>query len=148
MIAGEFYEDASIYETLIDQLDLRNDLILHTNFITDSQVKYYLCASDGVIQPYRNATQSGVTPLAYHFEKPMIVTNVGSLADWVPHKEVGIVCEPTADSIATAINEYFELGESFFIPQLRIEKQKYSWGHITAAIHQLAHALTNPITRN
>ena len=81
LIAGEFYEDSKAYLDQIEKLAINDDLILKTNFIPDNEVKYYFSAADLVIQPYRNATQSGVTPLAYHFEKPMIVTNVGSLPD-------------------------------------------------------------------
>lgn len=68
LIAGEFYENKSIYIDLINELGIKDDLILHTDFIPDNEVKNYLCAVDCVVQPYRNATQSGVTPLAYHFE--------------------------------------------------------------------------------
>jgi glycosyltransferase involved in cell wall biosynthesis len=87
-----------------------------------------------VIQPYRSATQSGVTPLAYHFEKPMIVTNVGGLPSLVPDKKVGLVAEPNAESIAQKIIEYFELGEDYFLPHLREEKKKYSWKNMVNAI--------------
>ena len=113
-------------------------MILRTEFIADSAVKYYLCAADVVVQPYRNATQSGVTPLAYHFEKPMIVTNVGSLPALVPDGKVGLVAEPDPASIAAAIMRYFELGENYFIPHLRSEKEKYSWHQLTEAILKLA----------
>jgi glycosyltransferase involved in cell wall biosynthesis len=107
---------------------------LHTNFISDSEVKYYFCAADCVIQPYRNATQSGVTPLAYHFEKPMIVTNVGGLPSLVPDKKVGLVAEPDPGNIAEKIIQYFTLGEEFFLPHLREEKKKYTWKVMTEAI--------------
>ena len=116
MIAGEFYEDKRQYFDLIDQLKIREQLILKTDFIPDSEVKNYLCAADGVIQPYRNATQSGVTPLAYHFERPMVVTNVGGLASLVPHEKVGLVAEPSPQSIADAILRFYQLGEHYFIP--------------------------------
>lgn len=134
LVAGEFYEDEKQYEQLIDELGIRDLLILRTDFIADSEVKFYLCAADAVVQPYRNATQSGVTPLAYHFEKPMIVTNVGSLPDLVPHEQAGLVCEPEPASLAYAIQRYFQLGEDYFLPQLRREKQKYAWDKLTAAI--------------
>lgn len=138
LIAGEFYEDEKPYQSLIDELDIREYLVLRTNFIADSEVKYYLCAADVVIQPYRNATQSGVTPLAYHFEKPMIVTNVGSLPDLVPNEQAGLVCEPEPDSIAEAIARYFELGENYFLHHLREEKKKYSWEKLVSAIEEVA----------
>ncbi len=111
---------------------------MRTEFVPDSEVKYYLSAADVVIQPYRNATQSGVTPLAYHFEKPMIVTNVGGLPSLVPHEKAGLVAEPDAGSIADAILRFYQLGENYFIPHLRNEKQKYSWQNIVNAVIDLA----------
>ena len=137
LIAGEFYEDRKIYEALIADPGIKENLILHTDFIPDSEVKYYLCAADCVVQPYRNATQSGVTPLSYHFEKPMIVTNVGGLPDMVPAK-VGLVAEPNAKDIAQKIIEFFQLGENYFLPHLREEKKKYSWDNMVQAIVDLA----------
>jgi glycosyltransferase involved in cell wall biosynthesis len=134
LIAGEFYEDKKNYHDLLSDTDIKDNLIIHTQFISDSMVKYYLCAADCVVQPYRNATQSGVTPLAYHFEIPMIVTNVGGLPSLVPDKKVGLVAEPNAESIAKKIAEYFAIGEEFFIPRLREEKKKYSWDNMVKAI--------------
>ncbi|MEO9032578.1 MAG: glycosyltransferase [Ginsengibacter sp.] len=127
LIAGEFYEDEKKYLALLNDPEIKDNLIIRTQFIADSMVKYYLCAADCVVQPYRNATQSGVTPLAYHFEKPMIVSNVGGLPSLVPDKKVGLVAEPNAESIAEKIREYFEIGEEFFLSHLRAEKKKYSW---------------------
>ncbi len=127
LIAGEFYEDKKKYDHLLNDDAIKNDLIILTHFIPDSMVKYYLCAADCVVQPYRNATQSGVTPLSYHFEVPMIVTNVGGLAALVPDKKAGLIAEPNAESIAEKIIEFFELGSDFFLPHLRSEKEKYSW---------------------
>lgn len=138
LIAGEYYEDEKPYNDLIDSLKIAPQLILKTSFIPDSEVKYYLCAADFVIQPYRNATQSGVTPLAYHFEKPMLVTNVGGLPDMVPDYKSGLVAEPNAVSIAEKIEELFSLGENFFLPHLREEKKKYSWEILVKTIIDLA----------
>ena len=141
LVAGEFYEDEKWYQELIDRLGIREQLILHTSFIPDTEVPDIFCAADVVIQPYRNATQSGVTPLAYHFEKPMIVTNVGGLPDLVPHEKVGLVVEPTPESIADGMLRFFELGEDFFIPHLRVEKQKYSWPSMVEKIYALADSI-------
>ncbi len=134
LIAGEFYEDAKNYEELLNDPAIKPYLILHTQFISDSEVKYYLCAADCVVQPYRSATQSGVTPLAYHFEVPMIVTNVGGLPSLVPNGKAGLIAEPNAEAIAEKIVEYFSIGESFFTPFLKEEKKKYSWSVMTEAI--------------
>lgn len=141
LIAGEFYEDEGDYLKIIKQAKLEPSIILHNHFIADSDVKDYLCAADAVIQPYRAATQSGVTPLAYYFEKPMVVTNVGGLPALVPHLKCGIVCEPQPEAIAEAIAKFYEIGENYFLPCMRTEKQKYSWENLVNAINEMAEAL-------
>ena len=138
LIAGEFYEDRTQYADLIAELGIADQLILRTDFINDSDVRFYLSAADFVIQPYRNATQSGVTPLAYHFEKPMLVTNVGGLPSLVPDGKVGMIAEPDAASIANKIQELYALGEDYFLPHLRTEKLKYSWQILANTIIKLA----------
>ena len=140
MIAGEFYEDRKAYDEQVEKLGIQDNLIMHTDFIPDDEVKKYMCAADVVVQPYRNATQSGVTPLAYHFEVPMIVTNVGGLPAMVPDNKVGLVAEPTAASIAAKILEYFEKGEDHFLPYLLEEKKKFSWTKMAESIVELANS--------
>jgi glycosyltransferase involved in cell wall biosynthesis len=122
LIAGEYYEDF---------------LIRSTDFIADSEVKFYLCASDVVVQPYKNATQSGVTPLAYHFDVPMIVTRVGGLPDMVPHGKVGLVCEPDPNAIADAMLQMMQTGTEKFIEGMQEEKIKYSWEKMCEAIIEM-----------
>ena len=134
LVAGEFYEDAGPYRELIARLGIENLLLLRTDFIPDSEVRDYLCAADAVIQPYRNATQSGVTPLAYHFEKPMIVSDVGGLPALVPHERVGLVAAPEPAAMADAVLRFFTLGAAHFLPALRTEKEKYSWSRLVEAI--------------
>ncbi|MBV4357455.1 glycosyltransferase [Pinibacter aurantiacus] len=138
LVAGEFYDDQNIYLQQIQQLGISDNVVVSSDFIEDNDVKYYFGASDVVIQPYRNATQSGVTPLAYHFEKPMIVTNVGALPDYVPNGKVGLVCEPNAQAIAESVVEYFNQGETHFLPFLQEEKKKYSWQKLAEAIEAIA----------
>ena len=138
LIAGEFYEDRKVYDDQIKTLGIEDLLILKTEFIPDSEVKYYLCAADLVVQPYRSATQSGVTPLAYHFEIPMIVTNVGGLPSMVPNYKVGLIAEPNARSIADKIIEFFNIGKDKFIPNIIEEKKKYSWQVMADGILTLA----------
>ncbi|RYY63438.1 MAG: glycosyltransferase [Chitinophagaceae bacterium] len=137
LVAGEFYEDEKEYTALIDKLRLHERVILHNRFMADAEIRYYLCAADFVVQPYRSATQSGVTPLAYYFERPMVVTNVGGLPDLVPDHRCGIVCEPEPRSIAEAIAECYRLGEDFFVPQIREEKKKYAWSKLTSALFRI-----------
>ncbi|MBY0481719.1 MAG: glycosyltransferase [Chitinophagaceae bacterium] len=138
LIAGEFYDDEKLYQQLISDLGIEDLLELRTGFIADKDVKYYLSASDFVIQPYKHATQSGVTPLAYHFEKPMLVTRVGGLADMVPDGKAGVVTDPNAHAIAKGIMQLYQLGENYFLPQLRREKEKYNWQKLTESIFSIA----------
>lgn len=140
LVAGEFYEDEKAYLEQISQFGIEDLLIMRTQFIPDREVVYYFCAADAVIQPYRNATQSGVTPLAYHFEKPMVVTDVGGLPSLVPDRRAGLVTPAEPAALASAILEYYVLGEEFFIPHLRSEKQKLSWSRLVETIKSLAGA--------
>ena len=94
IIAGEYYEDAEPYEKLIQKYDLENRIVRATDFIPNSQVATYFSAADLIVQPYKHATQSGVSQIAYHFDKPMLVTDVGGLAELIPDGKVGYVTQP------------------------------------------------------
>ena len=141
LVAGEFYEDEQSYRDIITANRLEANVLLHNHFIADADVKNYICAADCIVQPYRNATQSGVTPLAYHFEKPMIVTNVGGLPALVPHQKAGLVAEPEPKSIANAILQFYALGDKHFLPFILEEKKKLSWQNLTKAILELVKGL-------
>ena len=138
IIAGEFYENQEPYLSFIQQHQLNNSVKVESHFIPDDQIANYLCACDVVVQPYRQATQSGVTPLAYHFEKPMIVTNVGGLPEMVSHEKVGLVCPPTPSAIAEAIIRFYELGEEHFRHAIVEEKKKYNWERMITTIQDLS----------
>lgn len=128
IVAGEFYNDAKPYLDLIDQLNLRDRVILRTDFIRDDMVRYYFCAADIVVQPYKHATQSGVTQICYHFNRPMLVSNVGGLPEIVPHDVVGYVCDPDPSSIAEYIQKFYvEHKEYLFSENIKREKTKYTW---------------------
>lgn len=127
VVAGEFYEDASVYRGLIEKNKLQASVFLHTLYIPDEQVKYYFCAADAVVLPYRDATQSGIAPIAYHFELPMIATNVGGLPDTIEDGKTGLLCKPDAHSLADIILKFYTMGREQFAPYIREEKKKYSW---------------------
>jgi glycosyltransferase involved in cell wall biosynthesis len=127
VIAGEFYESPNPYLDQLKALGLSDTISVYNEFIGERDVKLYVSAADFIIQPYRNATQSGVTPMAYHFLKPMLVTNVGGLADTVPHDKVGLVVAPNPIAIAKGILQLYERGTAHFMPHLISEKKKYSW---------------------
>lgn len=135
LVAGEFYSDPAPYLDRIRTLDIADIVVLHNDYIPDSRVHLYFSACDIVAQPYRSATQSGVTQVAFHFEKPMLVTNVGGLPEIVPDGKVGYVVPPDAHSIAEALLDFYkEDRESLFAEGVREEKKKYGWDRMTAAV--------------
>ena len=131
IIAGEFYEDSQPYYDLIDKYNLSDSVVLVTNFIPDNEVSNYFCAADIIVQPYKHATQSGVTQIAYYFDKPMLVTNVGGLKEIVPHNKVGYVCKPQPNDVADHLFKFFSQNkESEFTKGVKEEKHKYSWSRM------------------
>jgi D-inositol-3-phosphate glycosyltransferase len=139
IVAGEFYNNAEQYHQLIEELKIADLVTLRTDFIPDDMVRYYFCASDIVVQPYKHATQSGVTQICYHFNRPMIVTNVGGLPEIVPNDVVGYVVEPEPTSIANAILKFYaEQKEDVFAANINIEKEKYSWNAMLKSIYEVA----------
>lgn len=138
IVAGEFYENPEPYLSQIAKLKLGNFVELRTVFIPDSEVRNYFSVADIVAQPYRTATQSGVSQIAYHFEKPMLVTNVGGLAEIVPHGKVGYVVDVEPAQIADALVDFYENKRaSEFIENIKTEKLKYAWSQMTEAINNL-----------
>jgi D-inositol-3-phosphate glycosyltransferase len=138
IIAGEFYEDASPYKELIRQNNLEKEIILFDRFIKDEEVRLFFSAADLIVQPYKSATQSGVTQIAYHFEKPMLVTDVGGLKEIVPHGTCGYVVNTEPVEIADSIVDFFENDRNeIFTNNIRKEKEKYSWNKMTGSIMEV-----------
>ena len=138
IVAGEFYDNKEEYIAQINSLNISDYVILRTDFILEDQVKDYFCASDMITQTYRTATQSGVTQIAYHFEKPMLVTNVGGLAEIVPHNKVGYVCDIDTKQIADYIVEFYtENKEKEFSDNTKEEKKRFTWKVLVEGIDNL-----------
>ena len=140
IVAGEFYGDPKPYLEQIERLQIADRVVLKTDFIPDHEVGLYFSAADLVAQPYRSATQSGVSQIAYHYEKPMVVTNVGGLPEIVPDGKAGFVVEPDGSAIADAMVRYFGDEATWserLSAGLRDEKKKYGWDKLTAAIEAL-----------
>jgi glycosyltransferase involved in cell wall biosynthesis len=138
LIAGEYYEDSAPYDKIIAEKQLENRIDLHTKFIPNDDVRLYFSAADIVAQPYRNATQSGVSQIAYHFETPMIITNVGGLSELVPHGEAGWVCEPTSESLAAAVISMYEPGRIEHVrTSLKELKKQFSWPSMVKALEEV-----------
>ncbi|MBE3085771.1 MAG: glycosyltransferase [Bacteroidetes bacterium] len=135
IIAGEFYENDTPYRDLIKKYDLENDIIFFDHFIKDNEVSLFFSVADLVVQPYKTATQSGVTQIAFHFEKPMLVTDVGGLREIVPDGKCGYVVKPESIYIAEAIIDYFDNNrKGQFTEGVKLEKEKFSWNRMTDSI--------------
>lgn len=138
IIAGEFYEDKAYYNKLIDESGIGNNIIFYDHFIADAEVGRFFCAADLVVQPYKSATQSGVTQIAFYFNKPMLVTDVGGLRETVKHMKCGYVVSPDPDAIADAIIDYFDNHRKYsFSDCVKKEKGRFSWYKMTETITEV-----------
>lgn len=140
VVAGEFYNNGAQYSELEKDLQLEGTIAWHTDFIPDDKVRDYFSAADLIVQPYKTATQSGVTQIAYHFERPMLVTNVGGLAEIVPNGKVGYVCDVNEESVAAAITHFASMDtqqrDEQFRKNIQTQKQKYAWSAMTEKIYE------------
>ncbi|MCQ2323849.1 MAG: glycosyltransferase family 4 protein [Paludibacteraceae bacterium] len=138
LIAGEFYEDEDKYRQQIAQEGLTERVIIRNEFIPDGELAAYFGASDLIVQPYKSATQSGVTQVAFHFEKPILVTNVGGLGEIVHHGKMGYAVTPDAQEIASSIEDYFSHHrQQDFTAYLQKEKLHYGWNKLTMAFKNI-----------
>ena len=113
-------------------------MILHDYFIPDELVRYYFSVADFLVQPYRSATQSGVTQIAYQFDLPMVVTDVGGLPEIVPDGRVGFVCRPDAAEVARAIDRIWRDDVlAGFRANMEEEKKRFSWDAMCDRISEL-----------
>lgn len=138
LVGGEYYGNKEKYDTLIRSLGLAEDIIVHDRYIDENQVRNYFGAADLVVQPYKSATQSGVTQVAYHFGTPMVVTNVGGLPEIVPDDKVGYVVDVDPAAIAKAIGDFYEQNRAAeFRANIAVEKERFSWSALTGTFMRL-----------
>jgi D-inositol-3-phosphate glycosyltransferase len=146
IIAGEFYEDDTPYRELIKKYNIQDDIIIFDHFIMDSEVSVFFGVADIVVQPYKSATQSGVTQIAYQFEKPMLVTDVGGLREIVPEGKCGYVVNPEATEITEAILDFYDNDrKEFFTEGVRQEKAKFTWDKMTKSIVEVYDKCREPL---
>lgn len=138
LIAGEFYASRDKYIDMINRLGLESEVVMHDYFIPDDRVKYYFSAADCVVLPYKSATQSGVTQICYNFCTPVIVTNVGGLAEIVPDGRVGYVCEPTKGGVLRALEQIYASDTlARFAEAMTEERKRFSWGAMCDKIEEV-----------
>lgn len=135
LIAGEFYEDDTPYREQVENSNLRNDVIFLDHYIKDDEVPLFFSLADLVVQPYKTATQSGVTQIAFHYERPMLVTDVGGLKEIVKSGKCGYVVKPDPGSIADAIVDFFDNNRyEQFVGGVRNEKERFGWDKMTSSV--------------
>ena len=139
IVAGEFYEDEKPYMEIVEKLNLGSDILFYKDFIPDSEVHLYFSAADVTVQPYKDATQSGVTQVAYFYNKPMIVTNIGGLPELVPNNQAGFVIDKNPEEIAKAIEKFYSENWADRMGSfVKNEKEKYSWEKMIASLWKAA----------
>lgn len=140
LVAGEYYSSPEPYLELIKKNNLEDWIELRTDFIPDDQVNLYFSAADMVVQPYKSATQSGVTQIGYHFNKPMLVTNVGGLSEIIPDGKVGYVVEPESGKIADALVDFYRNDRvAEFEENMMEEKKRFSWSNMVQTFESVYH---------
>jgi glycosyltransferase involved in cell wall biosynthesis len=139
IVAGEFYDDPVIYQDMMNKYDVTDKVIIRNEFIPTDDIRYYFSCSDLLTQTYHTASQSGVTQIAYHFDLPVLVTDVGALSEFIPHQKVGYVTKKDPDNIAEYIIDFVDNDrKQYFSEQVKIEKQKYSWEAFSDELISLA----------
>ncbi len=143
IIAGEPYGSFEKYQKLIDTSPFKENIFLNTNYIPDSEVNRYFSAADVCVLPYRSATQSGISSVSYHFEVPMITTNVGGLKQMIGDTGTGLITEAvSADSVAASIKEYFASDKKEeLIENIQREKERLSWAAFSDKLIKFAQQL-------
>tara|TARA_S200000501_G_scaffold233564_1_gene219114 strand:+ start:13692 stop:14783 length:1092 start_codon:yes stop_codon:yes gene_type:complete len=128
IIAGEFIENKKDYLKLIDELSLNKNIILNDNFIEPSNIKYYINASEIIIQPYIKATQSGITSLAISYNKIIVTTGAGGIKEII-NNDNGYICSKDQISISKNIISALKSKNEKKIEELILLKKKISWNN-------------------
>ncbi len=139
LVVGEFYDDEKKFRQQIAENNLQNDVIVHSDYVPNEEVSLYFSAADVVVLPYVSATQSGIVQIAYQFDKPVIATDVGGLAEVVLNDRTGFIVRPEApQEVADAVVRFYrDKREEEFVKNVHEEKKKYSWDNLVQAIERL-----------
>jgi len=142
LIAGDVYGSAKPYLDIIERKQLSEFVIFHQDYIPNDKVPAYFSIADLVVQPYRTATQSGISQIALFYEKPVVVTDVGSLADFVDHQKTGYVVPVDKKEIAASIEQHFANDNHQVMEEaIKKQKQQFSWKSFTEDLLQFANSL-------
>lgn len=140
LVVGSFGDDKQDYIKLIEEYGIKNCVEVVDGYTPDGEVEKYFAACDIVVLPYESATQSGIVQIAYGFEKPVIVTNVGGLPDVVTNGKTGYVVESKSpDALANAVVDFYEQGrEAEFVNGVKQEAYRFSWDKMRETIEKIS----------
>ena len=128
IIAGEFYDSIDYYKKIIDENNLNDKIIIENDYLDSKRIRDYICASEIIIQPYKKASQSGITPLAYYYNKPLVVSNVKGLKEIIDKDQSGEIFDKTPNNLSKAILRCLEKEKyEIYITNILKAKSKYSW---------------------
>ncbi|MDR1782838.1 MAG: glycosyltransferase [Dysgonamonadaceae bacterium] len=131
VIAGECYGDFGKYQSRIDQSPAKERITVFNRYISDAEMPIFFSAADLLVLPYRSATQSGVIPVACHFETPIVVTDVGALRETVEKPGIGLVCQSSVSNIAECISHFFSENRESYAENFHRVKEELSWTKFT-----------------
>ncbi len=139
LVVGEFYGDEGVYRKKVSDLGLEQNVSVYSEYVPNEDVAVYFSACDVVVLPYVSATQSGIVQIAYQFDKPVIATDVGGLAEVVLDKKTGFIVPPeNPNALADAVVRFYkEKREQQFRANVLREKKKYNWNSLVKGIEQL-----------
>lgn len=129
IVAGEVYGSFEKYENIIKEKKLEKKVKLYNRYIDDAEVTNYFSAADVCVLPYRSATQSGITNISYHFEVPVISTNVGGLAETISHGRTGLIAEEVNEkALLKQIKNFYEVyNPKEFAQNIQHYNKENSW---------------------
>jgi glycosyltransferase involved in cell wall biosynthesis len=132
LIVGENYESINKYKKLIKQNNLENSISFINYFISEMEIKYWFCASELVIQPYKKASQSGVTPLSFQFETPTVCTNISGLSEYIIDNKNGFLSNPNSIDLAKKILMALNSDLTLIKKGIRNKKEKLTWNNFVS----------------
>ena len=142
IIAGEMYGDFKDYDLQIAKLGLEDRIVKNVRYISDQQVPIFFSAADCCVLPYKSATQSGITSISFHFDLPVVATDIGGLKEMIEPHQTGIMADkPDASALKTAIENFFQPGISEkLIKNIKEYKKQFSWENLANRIIEFAQA--------
>ena len=138
LVVGDLKNNQDYYFDIMYEYRLKNNIIFVDEYVPNNVVSLYFSASSIVAQPYKEVNQSGILQVAYHFDKPILITNVADEGNSIPNKKVGYVINPNVTEIADALFDFFDQKrETEMVDNVKIEKKKYAWSNMTNIISEL-----------